>query len=642
MRKADSVSYVLNNLEVHKRLQESILRDIGRRLVKNPELVTDTAAWQAEKLQQSGMLFNDITKELSKATKRQQKEIKAAFDEAETKIFDYDDEEITAAGFDPAEFKKLSPSMRQTWNATLAKTSTEAINLTKTTAMTSQSAYIEACDLALMQVQSGAFDYNTAIKNACMSAGTKGVNVIYPSGWVDKLDVAVRRSVMTGVSQTAGKIQEMRADELDIDIMEITAHSGARPEHAKWQGKLVSRSGKEGYLSLSDIGYGTVTGFKGANCSHNWFLFFEGVSKRKYTDEELEALKNETVTYNGEEIPKWQAIEKQRAIERAVKESKRQLVVLDEGLKNAKTDDLKAELQTAFNNTSVRLKKQEARLKDFCKQTGLYYDNSRVQVFTQATENGVKNWGKSVSGKAVWANKKAVDNSVKSGIIKENEKTSELGRFKEKIRNDPNMSKEYYFAVKKKFSHGSDFAKETFNKFVPENSVADSAFEGTAKYNIKTKRISMHYGADINNPRGTCVTYFHEHGHLIDDVAGNLSKDKEFRRLLEEDALLYRKAYGKSHGLKTFDEVDKAISKELNSMRKHSGVSDIFDGITRGNISGIAGHDIDYWEKEGNVEAEAFAHMFASQFDKVRYMETKKYFPKSLDWFESKLKEAIR
>ena len=417
MNNSDSVIYVLNKLEVHKQLQESILRDIGRRLVKNPGLVTDTAAWQAEKLQQSGMLFDDITKELSKVTKRQQEEIKAAFGEAETKIFNYDDEEITAAGFEPAEFKKLSPSMRQMWDATLKKTSTEAINLTKTTALTTQSAYIEACDLALMQVQSGAFDYNTAIKNACMQAGTKGINVFYPSGWVDKLDVAVRRSVMTGVSQTAGKVQEMRADELDIDTMELSAHSGARPEHAEWQGKLVSRSGKKGYLSLSDIGYGTVTGFKGVNCSHNWFLFFEGISKRKYSDEELEALKNETVTYNGEKIPKWQAIEKQRAVERAVKESKRQLVVLDEALKNAKTDDLKAELQTAFNNTSVRLKNQEARLKDFCKQTGLYYDNSRVQVFTQATENGIKNWGKSVSSKAVWANKKAVDNSVKSGII---------------------------------------------------------------------------------------------------------------------------------------------------------------------------------------------------------------------------------
>lgn len=405
MMPQDSKIYVLNELEVHKQLQESILRDIGRRLVKNPEFLTDTAAWQAEKLQESGMLYDDIIKELSRVTKIQENEIKKAFEIAEVKVFDYSDNEIELAGFDPATFKKLSPAMRKIWKSTLAKTSTEAVNLTKTTAATTQSAYIEACDLALMQVQSGAFDYNTAIKNACVSAGKKGVNVVYPSGWVDKLDVAVRRSVLTGVNQTAGKIQDMRADELGIDIMELSAHSGARPEHAKWQGKLVSRSGRKGYLSLDDIGYGEVTGFQGANCSHDWFLFFEGISKRKYTDEELEDFKNETVIYNEKEMPLWQAKEYQRQVERAVKETKRQLVVLDEALKNTQDEVLKLDLQTEFNNRAVRLKKQETRLKDLCNQTGLYYDSGRVQVFTQTTENGIKNWGKSVSGKAVWANR---------------------------------------------------------------------------------------------------------------------------------------------------------------------------------------------------------------------------------------------
>ena len=400
---SQSTGYILDSLNVHKELQESILRDIARRLVKNSGAITDTAAWQAEKLQQAGLLFDDITEELSKVTKRQKAEIKSAFEAAEANIFEYDGEDISNAGFDPEAFKKLSPAMQKTWDASLLKTSTEAINLTKTTALTAQSAYIEACDLAMMQVQSGAFTLDTAVKNACLAAGSKGVNVIYPSGWVDKLDVAVRRSVFTGVSQTAGKLQEMRADEMDQDIMELSAHSGARPEHAEWQGRLVSRSGKPGYLSLADIGYGTVTGFKGANCSHEWFIFFEGISKRKYTDEQLEQFKNETVKYNDKEMPLWKAKEYQRTVERAIKDTKRQLVVLDEALKNAKTDELKAELGNAFSSKSVLLKKQEARLKDFCKQTGIYYDNSRLQIFTQATENGIKNWGKSVSSKAVWA-----------------------------------------------------------------------------------------------------------------------------------------------------------------------------------------------------------------------------------------------
>ncbi len=434
----EKTKYVLNSLNVHKELQESILRDIARRLVKNSGTITDTAAWQAEKLQQAGLLLDDITKELETVTKRQKEEIKKAFEVAETKIFDYDDEVIAEAGFDPEEFKKLSPAMQKTWQATLSKTSTEAINLTKTTALTSQSAYIEACDLAMMQVQSGAFTLDAAVKNACVAAGSKGVNVIYPSGWVDKLDVAIRRSTFTGVSQTAGKLQEMRADEMDQDIMELSAHAGARPEHAAWQGQLVSRSGKPGYLSLADIGYGTVTGFKGVNCSHEWFIFFVGISKRAYTEEQLEAFKNETVTYNGKEVPLWKAKDYQRAVERAVKETKRQLVVLDEAMKNAKTDSLRNELKTEFSSRSVLLKKQEARLKDFCKQTGIYYDNSRLQIFTQATENGIKNWGKSVSGKAVGAAQKHYDIWRKSIGAENTPKT--LAKYYEMKYNNP---KEY-------------------------------------------------------------------------------------------------------------------------------------------------------------------------------------------------------
>lgn len=93
--------------------------------------------------------------------------------------------------------------------------------------------------------------------------------------------------------------------------------------------------------------------------------------------------------------------------------------------------------------------------------------------------------------------------------------------------------------------------------------------------------------------------------------------------------------------MKTFDKVDNGISQELSDMRKHSSVSDIFDGITKGNIQGVAGHSAEYWEREGNIESEAFAHMFASQFDDIRYAEMKKYFPKSLDWFEKTIKELV-
>ena len=407
------LEYTLDILQVHKELQESIIRDIVRRMLKHPERLTDTAEWQLEKVQQSGILYKELVRELSRATGRLESEIRAAFDDAEGRIFDYGDKTVAAAGFDPVEFKSLSPSMKQTWEAALSKTSTEAVNLTKTTAVTVQSSYIRACDLAHMQVASGAFDYNTAIRNAVKYAAGQGVTVVYPSGYVDKLDTAIRRSLLTGINQTAGQLQNMRADNLDCDIMEITAHAGARPAHAVWQGQLVSRSGRRGYLSLSDIGYGSVTGFMGANCRHNWHMFFEGISERAYTDAQLAALSSETVEYNGEKVPLWKATDYQRRLERSVKASKRELVALDEAIKNA-NGELKTGLQSDFEHAAQLLKKREAKLKDLCNQAGLYYDSTRCGVFSVKTENGIKSWGRSAAQKAVAANRRA---EIQSGVL---------------------------------------------------------------------------------------------------------------------------------------------------------------------------------------------------------------------------------
>ena len=400
------------------------MRDIVRRIMNTDFEVSDMTAWQAEKLQQAGMVFDDILKEVANSTGKTKAEIKAAFDDAKTEVFNYDDEVLEAEHIPPTEFKTLSPKMKRMYKAALAKTCTEAINLTKTTATTSMSAYISACDLAHMQITSGAFTYQTAIKNAVISAAKQGCTVIYPSGHKSSLNAAIRRAVLTGVNQTSGKVQEMRADEYQIDLMEISAHAGARPEHAQWQGKIVSRSGRKGYLSLDDIGYGEVTGFMGANCRHDWHMYFEGASKPAYTQKQLNELKNAEVTYNGETMPMWKGIQKQRAMEYSVRQSKSILVACDEAIKNS-TDGGKL-WKSEFNAEAVKLKSREAKLRDFCKQTGLNRDRYREQVFATETTSGIKNFGKSTSQKAVWADKKVLTKQKENDIIKNAKTISEV------------------------------------------------------------------------------------------------------------------------------------------------------------------------------------------------------------------------
>lgn len=265
------------------------------------------------------------------------------------------------------------------------------------------------------------------------------------------------------------------------------------------------------------------------------------------------------------------------------------------------------------------------------------YAGRMVEQFNRLSKYSLDPDNKKMYGvrKEQWEN--VVANSQKNDIME-----SDLSIFKNKLRNDTNIDKEYYNILKEKFSHGNKDAKHLFAKYASGDTIETSLFEGTAHYNTKTKKISMHYRADLDNLRGTGATWFHEHGHLIDDALGTVSNDKQFKALLNEDVYQYRIRYGKEHNLRTYDKVDKAISGDLQDMRKHSAVSDLLDGLTSGNIRGCAGHMYDYWDNLENITSEAFAHMFEAQFDKVRYDEMKKYFPQSLEYFEKKLKEAAK
>lgn len=282
-------------------------------------------------------------------------------------------------------------------------------------------------------------------------------------------------------------------------------------------------------------------------------------------------------------------------------------------------------------------KELEQVKKDYRQDQKQQYAGRMVGQFDRLSKYSIDPDNKKVytARKEQWEN--VVANGQKNDIME-----SDLSTFKCKLRNDSDIEKEYYNILKEKFSHGNKAAKHLFAKYAGGETIDVSMYEGTAHFNTKTKKISMHYKADMSNIRGAGTTWYHEHGHLIDDSLGMVSRDEHFKELLEQDTFQYRIKYGKEHNLKTYDKVDRAISNDLQDIRRHSAVSDLLDGLTKGNIKGCAGHSIDYWDNQENIASEAFAHMFEAQFDEVHYKEMQKYFPKSLEYFEKKLKEVAR
>ena len=257
--------------------EQEIINDMARRIAKTGA-VTETAQWQLSRLEAVGAERDYILQQLSRAVDMSEEQLILLFDEAATRTLATDDRLYRAAGYDPLPLAE-NAYMQQLIRAGLTKTLEEYRNLTLTTAATATQQFENALDLAYQKIISGAFSYQDAIKAGIQSLTRNGLAVIqYPTGHVDYLDVAFRRATLTGVNQTAAEVQLRRMDEIETDLVETTAHHGARPSHAAWQGKWFSRSGRSDKYPdfYASTGYGTGPGLCGWNCRHSFFPVIEG------------------------------------------------------------------------------------------------------------------------------------------------------------------------------------------------------------------------------------------------------------------------------------------------------------------------------------------------------------------------------
>ena len=328
--------------------------------------------------QEMGYLYEDIVKLVAEYNNTTVEEVNKIFYEAGEKSLKFDDKIYKEAGLQPLPLKQ-SESIKQVMNAAILRTAGNLQNLCMTTANTAQTQFYNSINMAYMEVSTGVKSYTQAIIDTISKISSQGAVITYPSGAKRSLESAVRTNIVTAINQNCGKLQEIRADEMGWDLMELTAHSGARPEHAHWQGKIVSRSGQKGYLSLRDIGYGEATGFKGINCRHDWYPYYKG-STRTYTEKQLKKWREEEVVYNEKKISKYDATQKQRYFERQIRQNKKDLKAQQAILtSNDENIDIK-QVQDEIRNIKASEKANREALDDFLKQTGLRKDNSRLVI----------------------------------------------------------------------------------------------------------------------------------------------------------------------------------------------------------------------------------------------------------------------
>lgn len=189
--------------------------------------------------------------------------------------------------------------------------------------------YQDTMDSAMWDIFSGAFDFNTVLERTVNQMTVSGIRWIdYDSGARNRIDVAARRAIMTGFRQIQGKINEQVAKELGTDRYEVSAHTGARPTHQPWQGRVFTMR-----QLIDTCGLGQVDGLLGINCYHDYRAFPEG-SIRTYTDGQLKQMMKEENTpkeYNGKQYKTYEALQKQRYMERVMRKTRQDIKLLKEG-----------------------------------------------------------------------------------------------------------------------------------------------------------------------------------------------------------------------------------------------------------------------------------------------------------------------
>lgn len=386
----------------------SVVSDIAKRIIRMGN-ISETSNYQIEILQNAGMIYDDVIRRISQVTGYTEEEIKRMFEEAGVKNIENESVYYKAAGKETITLNQ-SESIQQILSANIQKAFEDLSNLTMTTAIKAQTLFIDTCNVAMMQIQAGALNYNRAVANAIKKAARISTEVLYPTGHVDKLDVATRRAALTGVNQTAAEINLQYAKEAGCDYVETTAHAGARPSHAVWQGRVFCISGndKDYPPFYESTGYGTGPGLCGWNCRHNFHAYFPGISSPAYTKSMLKEYDSKNMEYNGVKYTEYEVSQMQRAHERKIREYKRVLAGLNSGMESSRNEETKNALKKEFNTQSIKLKEQEAELKNLCYQTGRRYELARTQVHATRDKNGnIVGFSRSVSQKAVWANRKS-------------------------------------------------------------------------------------------------------------------------------------------------------------------------------------------------------------------------------------------
>lgn len=369
-------------------LEMSIMSEVAER-IKEAALITPVTDWALNRLNMIGASKKRIKKMLGEAVKEAELEIDEIYEKAIRSDYIRNKAIYEAVGRDYLPYEE-NAWMQQIVETCIRQTKDSLRpleNLTKTTGFnvpmgngekvfTPLSEYLErSLDKAMLGIMTGTKTYSQAVGDVIDEMTASGVRVVeYASGKSDRIEVAARRALMTGVAQMTDKVNEKNAEELGTRYYEVDWHMGARNtgtgylNHQSWQGKVYSEEEMR-----TVCGKGQMLGFGGINCYHIAFAFIPGVSKRQYSDEwlaEQNRKENEKKTFRGREYDTYGALQYQRRLERTIRKQKQDVKLLEKA--GADKEDIIA--------AKSRLQLTNKTYTEFSKEMGLRQQRERLKV----------------------------------------------------------------------------------------------------------------------------------------------------------------------------------------------------------------------------------------------------------------------
>ena len=360
---------------IYSDIETSLVRRICRWISRNPDKTLDPEDWRLRKLSGIGVMHEELRNLLIQESATNEDRIveyisKAV--EANSKsdlrlyqaVMEYKKQDKSVV------LKIAASDMQKARIDAVIKNARKALNMTNTLALeASQQCFLDSVNSAYLRVMEGAYTLDDAVWYASKALARKGLTIATYNGPTStniSMDAAVRRNVVTSVAQATAEMSKGMAQDLGLDLVQTSAHIGARPQHQVWQGKVFSLSGKsDKYPALSapqeagGTGYGTAEGLCGCNCRHHFFPYAEGFKPTDYGID-ISPAENEEI-YN--------ATQKQRLYERKIRSWKRTEKVAED---NGKSHDIKTARE--------RIRGYQKALRELCDKYNLPREYARERV----------------------------------------------------------------------------------------------------------------------------------------------------------------------------------------------------------------------------------------------------------------------